>query len=178
MPACHDARRLSPERCRSALVHCVRLAAILALLATPALGQGALPDPARTPGAINPAVTQATIASTICVRGWTRTIRPPQQYTSALKRQQIRDFGYVDRRMSDYEEDHLVPLGLGGAPFDEHNLWPEPRTTADGWSADLKDELEAVLARLVCSRRVPLAEAQQAIARDWIAAYNHFVVGE
>jgi hypothetical protein len=163
----------------------LRLAAVLALLATPALGQGALPDPARTPGAINPAVRQDNIASTICVRGWTRTIRPPQQYTSALKRQQIRDFGYVDRRMGDYEEDHLVPLGLGGvplglggAPFDEHNLWPEPRTTADGWSADLKDELEAVLARLVCSRRVPLAEAQQAIARDWIAAYNHVVVGE
>jgi hypothetical protein len=51
------------------------------------------------------------------------------------------------------------------------------RATADGWNADLKDELEAVLSRQVCSGRVPLAEAQQAIATDWTAAYNRFVVG-
>src|ERR1700722_18571622 len=118
------------------------MAAVLAALATPALGQGALPDPARTPGAINPAVTQETIGSTICVRGWTRTIRPPGQYTTALKRQQIRDLGYADRRLSNYEEDHLVPLGLGGSPTEPRNLWPEPRVSADGWNADLKDELE------------------------------------
>jgi hypothetical protein len=64
--------------------------------------------------------------------------------------------------MSDYEEIHLMPLGLGVAPYDPRNLWPEPRATADGWNADLKDELEAVLASLVCSGRVPLAEARQA----------------
>ena len=58
-------------------------------------------------------------------------------------------------------EDHLVPLDLGGAPYDPRNLWPEPRATADGWNADVKDELEAVLSRLVCSGRVPLAEAQR-----------------
>jgi hypothetical protein len=51
-----------------------------------------------------------------------------------------------------------------------------PRATADGWNADVKDELEAVLSRLVCSGRVPLAEAQKAIAADWTAAYNRFVV--
>src|SRR5271165_3102264 len=129
-----------------------RLAAVLALLATPAAaaGQGALPDRIRTPGAFNPEVRQDNIASTICVRGWTRTVRPSRRYTSALKRQQIREWGYADQRMSDYEEDHLVPLGLGGAPYDPRNLWPEPRTTMDGWNADLKDELEAVLARQVC----------------------------
>jgi hypothetical protein len=41
----------------------------------------------------------------------------------------------------------------------------------------VKDEMEAVLGRQVCSGRVPLAEAQQAIATDWTAAYNRFVVG-
>jgi hypothetical protein len=151
-------------------------AALMAAVAVmPAAGQGALPDPTRTPGALNPEVTQATIRTTICVRGWTRTIRPPQSYTSALKRQQLREFGYTDRRMSDFEEDHLVPLGLGGAPYDPRNLWPEPRAIANGWNAAVKDELEATLPRLVCAGRVPLAEAQQAIARDWIAAYAHYV---
>jgi hypothetical protein len=39
-----------------------------------------------------------------------------------LKRQQIREFGYADRRLGSYEENHLVPLDLGGAPYDERNL--------------------------------------------------------
>jgi hypothetical protein len=94
-----------------------------------------------------------------------------------VKRQQIREFGYADRHLGAYEEDHLVPLGLGGAPCDPRNLWPEPRATAGGWNADVKDDLEAVLSRLVGSGRVPLAGAQQAISTDWTAAYNRFVVG-
>ena len=32
---------------------------------------------ALTPGMLNPEVTPATIGSTICVHGWTQTIRPP-----------------------------------------------------------------------------------------------------
>src|SRR3712207_3940055 len=50
-------------------------------------------DRAHTPGALNPDVTQATIGSTICVRGWTRTIRPPSSYTSALKVEQLAEYG-------------------------------------------------------------------------------------
>lgn len=77
-----------------------------------------LPDPGLTPGAVNPAITDATIDTTICVRGWTRTVRPPADYTEALKRQQIREYGYADRRLGSYEEDHLIPLDLGGSPDD------------------------------------------------------------
>ena len=134
-----------------------------------------LPDPARTPGAINAAVTQDDIDATICVRGWTRTVRPLERYTYELKRRQIRAWGYADRRLGDYEEDHLVPLELGGSPDDPRNLWPEPRAAADGWGADRKDELEGALNDLVCSGRLPLSEAQRAIAADWIAAYRRYV---
>ncbi len=162
-----------------AAVRYLFISVVLYLLTTSAtLAQSALPDPAKTPGALNPEVTQATIGSTICVSGWTRTVRPASAYTSALKRQQMREYGYADRRMSDFEEDHLVPLVLGGAPYDPRNLWPEPRATADGWTASVKDDLEAALGRQVCSGRVPLAEAQQAIATDWIAAYKRFVAGD
>jgi hypothetical protein len=35
-------------------------------------------------------------------------VRPPVQYTEELKRQQIHTFGYDDRRLSHYEEDHLL----------------------------------------------------------------------
>jgi hypothetical protein len=57
------------------------------LSASGALAQSSLPDASRTPGAINPAVTQKTIAQTICVRGWTHIVRPPVGYTEELKRQ-------------------------------------------------------------------------------------------
>src|SRR6266566_1125342 len=141
------------------------------LLASGARAQSSLPDASITPGAINPTVTQKTIGETICARGWTRMVRPPVQYpvqyTEELKRQQIRTFGYDDRRLSHYEEDHLIPLGLGGAPADPRNLWPEPRASPDGWGADRKDEVEFALNELVCSGRVPLREAQRAIATDW-----------
>jgi hypothetical protein len=149
---------------------------VLAILsASGARAQSSLPDASATPGAINSAVTQRTIGETICTRGWTRMVRPPVQYTEELKRQQIRTFGYHDRRLSQYEEDHLIPLGLGGAPADPRNLWPEPRTSPDGWGADRKDELEFALNQLVCSGRLLLREAQQAIATDWIAAYRRYV---
>lgn len=78
-------------------------------------------------------------------------MRPPEQFTYELKRRQILEYGYNDRRLRDYEEDHLIPLDLGGAPRDPRNFWPEPRYPADGWTADKNNELEAKLARQVCS---------------------------
>ncbi len=122
-----------------------------------AVRSGSLPDPA---------VTQKTIGETICVRGWTRTVRPPEDYTYDLKRLQIRAYGYADRRLRDYEEDHLVSLELRGSPDDSRNLWPEPHHTADGWGSYRKDELENALNRLVCSGRMSLTDAQRAIATD------------
>ena len=45
------------------------------------------------------------IASTICVRGWTRTDSAASGRHGALKCHRIREFG-SDRRMSAYNEDH------------------------------------------------------------------------
>lgn len=142
-----------------------------------AWAQSALPDPTRTPGAIDPAVTQATIGDTICVRGWARTIRPPERYTEELKRRQIRVYGYTDRRLGDYEEDHLIPLELGGSPTAPRNLWPEPHRAPGGWGSRRKDYLENELRRLVCAVRLPLDAARRAIARDWISAYQRYHTG-
>lgn len=133
---------------------------------------GDLPLPELTPGAINPDVTQANIQQTICVKGFTKTIRPPQSYTNKLKKYQIKQYQYSDKNPSHYEEDHLIPLSIGGSPRDERNLWPQPRTS--GFDADHKDELELKLRSLVCSGEVPLAEAQKAIASDWIKAYKKY----
>jgi len=69
---------------------------------------------------------------------------------------------------TNYEEDHLIPLELGGSPRDPKNLWPQPR--GGNPNASAKDTLENALHALVCAGRVPLASAQQAIATDWVAA--------
>ncbi len=135
-----------------------------------------LPDPRLTPGSINPNVSQENIGVTICVSGWTKTVRPPAAYTASLKFAQILEYGYEDRDRSHYEEDHLVPLELGGAPRDPRNLWPEPKTLTlpDGTSigAAQKDHLEDELRRRVCAGAMPLGEAQRLIAGDWIAEWQ------
>ncbi len=137
------------------------------------------PDPSLTPGALNPAVTPGTLASTICAKGWTAKIRPPSSYTTALKRQQIAQYGYTDNALAHYEEDHLVSLELGGAPRDPANLWPEPYTAklSDGTpvGARVKDQLENRLNHLVCSGKMPLATAQHLIATHWIDAWRAYV---
>jgi len=118
-------------------------------------GPRLLADPVRTPGVINPAVTQATISATICVQGWTRTIRPATTYTSDLKVRQMREYG-VGGLPADYQEDHLISLELGGHPTDPRNLWPEPIERARK-----VDEIENELNAKVCSGELTLAEGQQ-----------------
>lgn len=135
----------------------------------------ARPNAQMTPGARNRAVTQDTIDETICVRGYTKTIRPPTSYTSPLKRRQIRQYGYDDHRMRDYEEDHLIALEIGGSPSSPRNLWPQPHNVIGGWGSYAKDRLENKMHTLVCRRKLPLAEAQSMMAKDWIAAYKRFI---
>jgi hypothetical protein len=143
---------------RVVLVAAAVLLALLALVLwmrdarrTPAV----VADPVRTPGMLTPSVTQATIASTICVRGWTRTVRPPTDYTNALKVRQMRL--YRERGpLSGYQEDHLISLELGGDPTDPRNLWPEPYPRAAA-----VDQIENDLNAQVCSGALSLADAQR-----------------
>ena len=134
---------------------------------------GELPDPGMTPGAVNETIDERAYQQVCHDKGWTRLYRPPAAFTNRLKRLQMRKYGYADLDPRDYDEDHLIPLCLGGAPQDPHNLWPQPRVSAHG--ASEKDALEAKLCRLVCDGRVPLREAQQEISRNWIEAYDKYV---
>jgi hypothetical protein len=127
--------------------------------------RGTLPDSNCTPGVTNPTVTQSTIGTSICVSGWTKTIRPPASYTDNLKVQQIAQYGYSDTSPSDYEEDHLISLELGGDPTDPHNLWPEPRYGSP--NAVNKDKIENYMKAQVCKGSLSLADAQKGIATDW-----------
>jgi hypothetical protein len=181
--------------------------AVLVFLAEPAFGQGpvpaiAVPDANVFPGATNPDISQANINQNICKKGWsTKSIRPTTSYTNALKKTQLKSFGYTrtnnlprvktksgkttrpdirkcvtnSSNMSCYEEDHLISLELGGNPTAPKNLWPEP--WFGRWNARDKDTLENKLHKMVCDGDLSLRDAQRAIAADWIAAYNEFVGG-
>jgi hypothetical protein len=136
------------------------LAAVLLIAAVPRCsgggtgGAAVLASWTLTPGVVNPAVTQATIAATICRRGWTRTIRPPVSYTNELKRKGLQQYR-LRGPPSGYQEDHLISLELGGHPTDPRNLWPEPYPRAA-----TVDQTENELNAEVCSGKLSLVDAQ------------------
>ena len=147
----------------AALAATVLLAAVALLLLT-RTREGAHPGAvvaswSRTPGVLNPDVTQATIRTTICVPGFSRSVRPPSDYTSQLKTEQMRALG-LGGGPSAYQEDHLISLELGGNPTDARNLWPEPYPRA----AEV-DRLENELHGRVCDGSMTLAAAQREESR-------------
>jgi hypothetical protein len=125
-------------------------------------GRSSRPDPRCTPGALNPQVKQSTIGRTICKRGWTSTVRPPESVTEREKIASMAAYG-DHRSVAFYEYDHFIPLELGGATNDRRNLWPEP-----GGSPNAKDVVEDRLNRAVCDGQMTLAHAQRAIATNWV----------
>jgi hypothetical protein len=117
--------------------------------------------------ALNPDVTEATVNETICVSGYTKSVRPATSYTHGVKAKLLGEEEIDASKMSDYELDHIVPLALGGHPRKLSNLmlqrWDGPQ------GAHMKDILEVRLQKLVCQGKVGLTEAQICIAQDWEA---------
>jgi hypothetical protein len=67
----------------------------------------------------------------------------------------MREYG-VGGDPSQYQEDHLISLELGGHPTDVRNLWPEPYPRA----AEV-DSIENELNDKVCSGAMSLDDAQR-----------------
>jgi hypothetical protein len=88
----------------------------------------------------------------------------------AVKEQVYSSYGITSRKPKEYEIDHLISLELGGSNS-ILNLWPESYITQP-LNAHVKDELENKLHELICSGQLPVQQAQQEIAQDWIAAYQ------
>jgi hypothetical protein len=120
-----------------------------------------MPNSSLTPGATFPDAT----AARICRSGYARSVR---DVPSEEKRQVYDEYRIRQHTPGQYEVDHLISLELGGSN-DIKNLWPEPYTSPAG--AHEKDGLENYLHDQVCSGRLPLAQAQQEIARDWYGAW-------
>lgn len=123
------------------------------------------PDALKTPGDV-----LTTDAKVICVSGYTKTVRNVPQ---AVKEEAYRNYGITTRGAGEYEIDHLISLELGGSNS-IRNLWPESFVTQP-LNAHIKDKLENKLHELICAGQLPVQQAQQEIAQDWIAAYKKYV---
>jgi hypothetical protein len=128
-----------------------------------------LPDPKCTPGATDPRVTQDNIRSTICVSGYTATVRPPVSVTDKIKTERMQAYGFANDK-SYYELDHLISLELGGSPDSVLNLFPEPY--AEPYGARDKDKVENYLHKEVCDGSISLQEAQEEIRTNWVGVYD------
>lgn len=144
-------------------------AAVLAFFAAPALAAGTAPCIQTSYGClwINPDVNQGTIKTTICVKGYTKSVRPAASYTNGIKKRLMREQGIDISRIHEFELDHIIPLEVGGHPRNPSNLMLQPWEGTNG--ARAKDKLENRLHSYVCKGKLPLLEAQKCIAEDWMA---------
>jgi hypothetical protein len=124
-----------------------------------------VPDQQLTPGD-----TFEVTAQDLCVPGYSKKVR---SVSAEMKREVYQEYGITTHGPGDYEVDHLISLELGGSNSIK-NLWPESHRTLP-WNAQVKDRLEGKLHELVCSGQLDIRVAQQAIASDWIAAYEKYV---
>ena len=167
------------RNCRPGCIALVALVASCTTVQLPPDGQSApagveavvrspLSEP---PGALLADVTQASISTTICVPGWTASVRPSSNFTQGVKMKLLREAPIDRGEVVNYELDHFVPLAL---PRSIDNLWLQRWDGA--WSARVKDRLERKLQVMVCAGRLTLAEARMAIAKNWQVAYRKYVV--
>lgn len=126
------------------------------------VAHGGLPDSACTPGAIFP---NATVQQ-ICTPGYASSVR---NVPFSEADQVYAEYGITYHYAGQYEDDHLVPLELGGSN-DIANLWPEAASPTPGFHQ--KDSVENYLHDQVCSGALSLKEAQHEMATNWIAVYN------
>lgn len=128
------------------------------------------------PGAFFADVKQGNVAETICVPGWTATVRPSTSFTQGLKKVMLARAGLPAADAVKYELDHFVPLAVGGHPSSEDNLWLQRWDGA--WNARVKDRLERRLKVMVCAGEITLHTARTAIQHDWHAAYRKYVAAD
>src|SRR4051812_1193877 len=129
-----------------------------------------LPDPACSPGAVNPTVTLEILTAkgftTDCLR---------DKATSSNKKEQTYQLYKIKKPTINTgknmvcELDHIVSLELGGADTLD-NIWPQcgpTRVLLNSRFFKQKDLVENFLAEEVEKKRMDLATAQRGIAEDW-----------
>jgi hypothetical protein len=140
-------------------------AATVVAVGVPALAAAQLPSSFQTPGN----KSKANEAQ-VCAADYEASVKPIAKWQ---RDQAIERYG---RRPEDFtgELDHLIPLSLGGTN-DPDNVWPMPPSKTMG--PEQKQALDLKLHQLVCDKTLKLKDAQDAIKKDWVKAYNQYVRG-
>jgi ribonuclease HII len=135
------------------------------VIGVPALAGAQLPSSFQTPGAKGKANE-----AQICAADFEATVKPIAKWQ---RDQALEKYG---KRPEDFtgELDHLIPVSLGGSN-DPDNLWPLPDSKTMGPAQ--KKELDLKLHQMVCDKAIKLKDAQDAIKKDWVKAYNEYVKG-
>jgi hypothetical protein len=107
-------------------------------------------------------VSPAPSLAELCAPGYVKKTTAPPSVTDPIKACQLAQGSHPDKDPSHYTEDQLIPVGLGGTPTDERNLWPQ-RT--DLWA--LKNREENRLRASVCGGHTTLAAAQVEMVQNW-----------
>jgi hypothetical protein len=136
------------------------------LLIIPSVSFAQLPNSVHTVGT-KTKVNEAQV----CAPDYMASVKPVESW------QRSRALAKYGRR-DDYAGplDHLIPVELGGSNEPE-NLWPQAEQKEYGFAA--KNELEVKLRELVCtSKTLSLKDAQDAIRKNWVKAYDKYVKGQ
>ena len=154
---------------------------MLVLLTNSIMAAPVLPDKNLTPGEVY--TSDALIACAAHTGRESDSIRrvtyEVSQYVYSKYNLKDNHSGYCSEDKKGCELDHLIPLKLGGKNS-VRNLWPQSYGGIDG--AFKKDALEKTLIARVCRTSIkhPVAldirTAQQAIANNWLEAYQKYVV--
>ena len=152
-----------------------RLLLAVSLLAFPASAQTVV-TPATMPvvaqslaDLLNPDVTQATLSTTVCVAGWSPSVRISSSQAARIKAKQVLALYGPDMPTTAFEENHKIPISLGGNPVNEANLVPQ--SYGGRWNARDSDALELSMHAKLCAGTITLAQAQAAFFGDWREAY-------
>jgi hypothetical protein len=141
----------------------LRFMVAAALIGVPSYAAAQLPSSFQTPGN----KSKANEAQ-VCAADFEASVKPMAkwQHDQALER--------YGKRPEDFtgDLDHLIPIGLGGTN-DPENLWPLPPNKDMGPAE--KKALDLKLHQMVCDKTMKLKDAQDAIRKDWVKAYNEYV---
>ena len=127
-------------------------------------GQAGLPSSFLTPGDARKVTKEQ-----ICAPGYAASIKPTKE---SAKEDAFSRYGLCDGVSKTDVLDHLIPVELGGTDSVE-NMWPEP--VKGEWNATQKDALEVKLVSMVCEGTLTVKQAQTAIKKNWVAAYQQYV---
>jgi hypothetical protein len=127
-------------------------------------GQVGLPSAFLTPGDARKVTKEQ-----ICAPGYAASVKPTKD---SMKIEAFSRYGLRDGQSATDVLDHLIPIELGGTDSLE-NLWPEP--VKGEWNAAQKDALEQKLLGMVCDGTLTVKQAQGAIRKNWVQAYQQYV---